>query len=1662
MVERELVNEIVGIAAVALIGLLSLPGLKYTATKTRFFSSQAPVAELYEDQDGISTEASVKAYSDTRPRIATWIVVVIGLGVTAADKAFILSVQDPSEPPRSPVLSAIESWTNLAAWVLLCLQCASLPLRYHYLLKFRLAFLGVISSILLSVSIAVRNGYDALAAVTQPDATAKILGAVRLVQFGLAIGAAGAFASFPRRPDVYDREALVDQQHTLSLLERMTFSWNRMVFDIAKERQMQITDMPGPDYRTKSGNLRTRFLARKDSGRLWWRLIKAFSGELALQWVMTLIIAILALFPQVVLYNFLERIESRASYRGTDPTLFVWVFGLFLSQILLVAMNNWLKWVTDSRLDTPVGSLLQSLVFAKALKQYETAAPGTTDKDGKKDGNSTDKNLDKAGAKPEKGKDKGTRQSVINHMKLDSNRVTIFCMYNNNFPSAVYKLALAGGFLSQLMGWKAVVAGLTAGALMAPISTWMSRKYTKIHFSLMKYRDGKAHLLTEALQGMRQIRFSALEEHWEEKIMKSRNEELAQYWKSAVWSCVLVFIVNLGPLLLASVAFSVYAWENGTNIRASVIFTSLGLLEQLEEAIAFIPLLQMYMVEAYTSCVRLEKYLNQTDKEFVSSDGKNITFEDATVAWPAVEDSDQKSDEEAADSDSTTREIRSILRGVNLVFPEGELSVVTGQTGSGKSLLLAAILGEVKLLSGTVHVPVPPSIDETLKSIPESEWVVPQLSAFVSQTPWIEGGSVQENIVFGLPMVPRRYRKVLHACALEKDIELLVDGDQTEVGPKGVTLSGGQRWRVALARALYSRAGTIILDDVLSAVDAHVGRLIVSEALTGELARGRTRILATHHAELVLPYASYLVRLADGKLDSAEQVTPSADGLRGDDMALENGSGSSPDDSAEIPMRSAKDLKSKEEEESREVGRVKWTVYYEYFKASGGIVYWTLGLLILLLSQAISVVRTWSLKELAQQASTSSASERSFARYMNSQQVFFGGIPTSSVRVASDGDVYFWVAMYIGLYLALNTIQVVRVLGYFLVSLRASRILFKRMTHAILRAPLRWIDTVPAGRILNRFTSDTFTVDRRLTTETFTFLRTSLGLLVIIGTSLTVSPYVIVFGLLLLGLYVRIANEYITAAREVKRINSVSHSPIYDQFSSVLSGLSTIRAYGRTEYYMDRMLNLIDNSTKASWALQLSARWMALRMGMLGALFVTVVATAIAFGGVNAALAGFSLTFALRYTGFLTRLLSGMTSVELGFNACERVLEYTKIETEPEGGNDAPAAWPTAGRIEIENLTVAYSKDLPPVLKNLNFTVNAGERIGIIGRTGAGKSTFASVLFRLLDPREGTVHIDGIDIASLKLAHLRSRLAIIPQDPFLFSGTLRSNLDMENTLDDYELVAALKRVHLIHPDDDSLPPTTQPATPPTEATSSTAIAPSASETDPATDATEAVTLLDTTLAEDGAPTVNPADASQAGQPTDNTSVFTDLSTAISTGGANLSQGQRQLVCLARALLTRPKIVVLDEATSAVDRGTDTAIQESLREEFVSAGCTVLVIAHRLSTVADFDRLLVLDKGRVAEIGSPRELLEAGMAHERELKGSAAETPKGKQKLDDTEEQTIVDSDEEAGGTTRVNSPDDSEDEEVDGTGAFWRLVQKSAEKDKLLQMIMGKDASNVA
>jgi ABC-type multidrug transport system fused ATPase/permease subunit len=411
---------------------------------------------------------------------------------------------------------------------------------------------------------------------------------------------------------------------------------------------------------------------------------------------------------------------------------------------------------------------------------------------------------------------------------------------------------------------------------------------------------------------------------------------------------------------------------------------------------------------------------------------------------------------------------------------------------------------------------------------------------------------------------------------------------------------------------------------------------------------------------------------------------------------------------------------------------------------------------------------------------------------------------------------------------------------------------------------------------------------------------------------------------------------YMSGAREVKRLESNAKSPVFEQFGSALTGVGTIRAFDKSDVYIARMFSKIDNHSTSFWHLWAFNRWMGWRMSLVGGFFATFVLIMILLiGGIDASLAGFALSFALEYGQVVIWTIRHYANLELDMNAAERIIEYSNLPTESLSGADPPAHWPSEGRLEVSDLVVSYAPDLPPVLKGLTFNVERNERIGVVGRTGAGKSSLTLALFRFLEAQQGSIYIDGLDISKIKLHALRSRLAIIPQDPVLFSGTIRSNLDAFDDHEDNELRDALQRVHLI-----------------SEAESEALSA----------NATGTATPLN--AQNDG--TATPTTALNT-----NKNPFLSLLSPISEGGLNLSQGQRQLLCLARAIVSRPKIMVLDEATSAVDMATDTLIQQSIRSEFNDS--TMIVIAHRLSTIADFDKILVLGEGKVLEFGTPKEL-----------------------------------------------------------------------------------------
>lgn len=544
----------------------------------------------------------------------------------------------------------------------------------------------------------------------------------------------------------------------------------------------------------------------------------------------------------------------------------------------------------------------------------------------------------------------------------------------------------------------------------------------------------------------------------------------------------------------------------------------------------------------------------------------------------------------------------------------------------------------------------------------------------------------------------------------------------------------------------------------------------------------------------------------------------------------------------------------------------------------------------------------------------------------------------------ADNQLFLYLSVYVGISVLACVIGTVRYYTLMIAGIEASRNLFNDLTYSVLRAPLRWLDTVPVGRIVNRFTTDIYTVDVKLSYDIGLFIHNLLETICILMAGVTVSPFAIIFAIVILSICLKLSIIYLAGAREVKRLESTARSPIFEQFGSSLAGLATIRAFNKVETYIEIMYTKISVHARTSWNLWLFNMWLDYRMSVVGAIFSTVTAALVVyFPTIPASLAGFALSFALQYNNAIVMVLRQYASVELDMNSTERVIEYSNIRTEDQEGMDAPASWPTEGKVEVNDLVVGYGPDLPPVLDGLSFTMEKNQRVGVVGRSGAGKSSLALALFRFLEARRGHIHIDGVDVSKVKLHDLRSRLAIIPQDPVLFSGTVRSNLDPFNEHTDSELYDALARVNLVSFGD-------------TETLASESSAqPHIARTSTPISTSETMTSSRTSHSKDN--------------------LFSSLQNMVSEGGLNLSQGQRQLLCLARAIVSRPKVMILDEATSAVDMETDALIQRSIRAEFGRNASTLLVIAHRLSTIADFDRILVMDAGRAVEFGRPKELME---------------------------------------------------------------------------------------
>ncbi|CAN8100892.1 unnamed protein product [Discula destructiva] len=1530
-----------------IVGLVSVPATFSLALR---LTTREPKQHSYEDEDGKATSESLNAFSAKWPK--SLILLFASLASGASIATAILSTLAAGKNGLF-----LENWLSTAASILILFQAVAIASSRKSTQSYNLGLYAFLSCLVLGVILL----FEGTLVFEQLLKHHPVQFGLRITELASVVFLATSSLCIPRRPAVFDPDGKeIDRGLTASAMSRFTWGWCYYLLKSAgKRNQLELEDLPRPNHATRAAELSADWKRRDSKQPLWIAIIAAHKWAIIKQWTLTLVTAFLNFGPQWVILQLLRLLETRASRENYELDVWIWVIWLGLVVVAQAWVESHLFWICWSELGIVVRGQLSALIFEKSMRKKDVKGTGRSRNKKLVESSepaiavpaeaSTASDTPEVEVEDDEDALKKSKQGTVNLIGVDTKRVSDFAAFQNLFPGSLCKLIVSLAFLVSLLGWRSTFAGLSTMIAIMPINIYFSKRYAAAQDKLMKVRDDKLAVVNEALQGIRQIKFSALEPEWEKKIGDVRETELKSVLSVFANDTMLLACWITSPIALAAVSLTVYAALYGT-LLPSVAFVSLGIFRNLEVSLSVIPELTTDALDAWTSVKRIEAYLKSPEIEDFATQSKEVTFDNVSVAWPA----DEKIDDDE----------RFVLRDVTVTFPKNELSVISGKTGTGKSLMLASILGEVDLLSGTIALPKAPKLEDRHDAkATRDNWIIPEAIAYVAQIPWIENASIRENIEFGLPHDEERYQKTIEVCALRKDLEMLSDGESTEIGANGINLSGGQKWRVTLARAMYSRAGILVFDDIFSAVDSHVGKHIFDKCLTGELAVGRTRILVTHHVALCQPKTKYLVELGDGKVLNAgllsemehdgtleliksHQETPAE--IREDENATAVNSQDPSDDETDQNGADGDTLKkvlSKQpearkfvEDEKVEKGAVKTHVYSVYLRESGGLLFWAGCVAIFVSVPALYIGRSWWLKIWTgqyQEASTNNAfpvnasKDYGFSYAMSLQQTVnmhphAHVSPQMSGKNAGHHSLGFYMGIYV-LFAVLGAIVgTLKYLYVYIGSVHASRRLFTKLNFVVLRAPLRWLDTVPVGRILNRFTADFHIIDSQLA-NSFSFGAGSfLQLCSIVVASLFVSPYLLLLATALLAMALHYAILYLAGARPVKRLESNSKSPVFEQFGSALTGVATIRGFDKAQSYVERMFKKIDDYDTATWHLWLFNRWMGWRMALVGSLFAVVVSILILLmPNIDSALAGFALAFALEFSNCVVFTIRLYANLELNMNAAERIVEYTELPTETLDGVHPPAAWPTQGSIEVNDLVVSYAPDLPPVLKGLTFRSEANERVGVVGRTGAGKSSLTLALFRFLEARSGSIHIDGIDISKIKLHDLRSRLAIIPQDPVLFSGTVRSNLDPFEKHTDAQLRDSLERVHLI--------------------------------------------------GDSGTATPTAATNSTTDSPAGNTNIFADLQSPISEGGLNLSQGQRQLLCLARAIVARPRVMVLDEATSAVDMSTDARIQKSIREEFTNS--TLLVIAHRLSTIADFDRILVLSDGRVAEFGSPRELWE---------------------------------------------------------------------------------------
>ncbi|CAK9437824.1 uncharacterized protein LODBEIA_P22020 [Lodderomyces beijingensis] len=1068
---------------------------------------------------------------------------------------------------------------------------------------------------------------------------------------------------------------------------------------------------------------------------------------------------------------------------------------------------------------------------------------------------------------------------IINNLAVDVNKIALVAQYSFalNFP---IRITIALVAIYRLLGVAAFFGFLTA-LVMVPLTSTVSASISSLIKRNMKIRDERLKLTSEILQSIKSIKLYAWEQPMLARLFKIRNEsELSMARKVGIYNAISMFLWNTIPFAISVTCLIAFVKLTHLVLVPAVIFPALSLFDLLTDPISQLPDAIVAILEARVSFNRLYEFFNLPDcdsrvvktKNVKGKDEISVSTSDATFNWS---------------KDAVA------LQNINFTARQGQLTCIVGKVGSGKSALLKALLGDLQQTSGVVNV------NGTV--------------AYCAQQPWIQNATVKANILFGCKLDETYYNKVVKACQLISDLNILPDGDQTVVGEKGISLSGGQKARISLARAVYARADVILLDDVLSAVDAHVGKSIINEVLssaTGLLA-DKTVILATN-AINVLQFSQEVYLIKNGTI--AERG--SWDQIKHDNSELAkliNEHSRKVEEHAEEeeeevkvaeivapPLNAVKapaELRTVQEQEKGAKGTVKFDVYYQYFKACnfpmillyiliyGGNVFCTIA--------ANYILKNWS--------------EHNLEHDGNSQVVYYLSLYAA-----------------VGISGAACTLFAALIMWCYCI-LRGSKHFHDEMAKAVLRSPMQFFETTPLGRILNRFADDMNVIDQQLIWSILAVIDFGLLTVGLLGEVVYNLPMMGIVVVILVLVFNRIRVYFIASARELKRLLSACRSPLFSHLSESINGVDTIKAFDQEDKFKQDNNRITNTFIRVQYTTLCASRWLSMRLQTISAVIVYssalfILSTVGTKHQISAGMAGFILINALSITGGLNMIVRGWADIEARSVSLERVIEYANLKPEAAEivvDNRPPPHWPSHGAIKFENYYTKYRDNFDYVLKNINLDIKPGEKIGVVGRTGAGKSTLTMALFRIIEATSGGVAIDGIQTNAIGLFDLRSHLNIIPQDSNTVEGTVRENLDPLGKHDDARLWQVLQLAHLkAH----------------VEQLTTTSFSPDGSECQ-----------------------------------------CHGLDAMVFEGGSNLSAGQRQLLSLARALLNESTTLVLDEATASIDVETDRVVQNTIRSEFKDK--TIVTIAHRLETIMDSDRVVVLEKGEVREFDTPAQLLK---------------------------------------------------------------------------------------